>query len=146
MKSSSRTRLEVSVQNRQKRTRLSPVKVARWTQKILKILRRERAQLSLVLVGDNEIRSLHRKYLGQDTPTDVLAFEPTKGFRASRGLPFLGDVVVSVEMAKRMATRFGHSWETELLLYVCHGVLHLMGERDSTKTGKARMEVKQKKI
>jgi len=146
LKSSPRIRLEVSVQNRQKRIRLSSSKVAGWTRKILRALRWKRAGLSLALVDDTEIRSLHRKYLGEDTPTDVMAFEPAKKFDAPKGLPFLGDVVVSVEMARRRAPQFGHSWDKELLLYVCHGILHLMGERDSTKKGKIRMEAKQEKV
>jgi len=146
LKSSLRIRLEVSVQNRQKEICVSSIKVAEWTRKILRVLCWKRAELSLVLVDDAEIRSLNQKYLGKDTPTDVMAFEPAKGFVASNSLPFLGDVVVSVETAKRCSARFGHSWDAELLLYVCHGILHLMGERDSTKKGKARMETKQEKV
>lgn len=86
-----------------------------------------------MIVSDNEMRRFHRRFMGVNTPTDVLAFEP-------------GDVVVSIDTAKRVAPRYGHLWDEELLLYICHGILHLMGYRDHGKAEKARMDRKQEKI
>ena len=103
--------------------------------------------LSVVLAGDGEMRELHRQYLGEDSPTDVLAFSQREGMYLPQDpLSFLGDVVVSVDEAKRAGPRFGNRWDEELLLYLCHGILHLMGYRDSTKAGKAKMDKKQEQI
>lgn len=137
---------EILVDNRQKRVRLSPLKIAGWAKKILKVLGWKRAGLSFVFVNDSEIRRYHRQYLGEDRPTDVLAFGQIERVFSPSKTPFLGDIVISVETARREAPRYGHRWDEELLLYICHGVLHLKGYRDGTPRQKAAMERKQKEI
>lgn len=142
-----RPRFEVLVDNRQKRVRLSPAKLTRWIEEMLHALGWKRAGLSVVLVNDSEIERANRRFLGEDRPTDVLAFGQmeSRSFPAS-GFPFLGDVMVSVETARRIAPRFDNAWDEELLLYVCHGILHLMGFRDSTPRRRAQMESKQAEV
>lgn len=132
--------------NRQKEIRLSRTKLGRWVRKILREIGLKRVHLSLVLVNDSEIRRFHERFLGQDCSTDVLAFEPPKRFVPRPDPSFLGDVIVSIEAAKKAGPRFGNRWDEELLLYICHGVLHLRGYRDSTRREKARMERKQEAI
>ena len=118
-----------------------------WTRKILELVGLKRARLSLVLVDDSQIRRYHRRFRGHDWPTDVLAFEPRRGkYLPETDTPFFGDVIVSVQTAKRVAPRFGNRWDEELLLYLCHGILHLRGYRDSTPRQKVRMEKKQETI
>lgn len=118
------------ITNRQKKIRLSKTKLEQWTRKILKLAGWDRGELSVVLADDPEIARYHRRFLGEEGATDVLAFEP-------------GDLVISVETAKKAAPRFGNRWDEELLLYLCHGILHLQGYRDSTLREKARMDKKQ---
>jgi probable rRNA maturation factor len=142
-----RPRIEIAVQNRERKTRLSASRLAGWVEKILKFLGWRRVGLSLVVVSDSEMRHFNHRFLGEDRPTDVLAFGRAGGKFFDRGkTPFLGDVIVSVETARRVAPEFGNRWDEELLLYVCHGILHLMGYRDSTSRKKAQMDRKQKQI
>ena len=54
-------------------------------------------------------------------------------------LPPLGDIVISVETARRQAPLNGHNLLTELLMLALHGTLHLMGYDDSTDTERAAM-------
>lgn len=79
-----------------------------------------------------------------DSATDCLAFGPFER-RLSSG-DYLGEVVVSVEMAARVGPQFGNPWDVELLLYICHGILHLMGYRDLSKTAKHKMDKKQDQV
>jgi len=130
--------IEIFIENRQNKKRVSEAKLAGWIRKILKRMGWKKVSLSLALVTDSEIRRLHRQFMGIDSVTDVLAFPQKK--------PFLGDVVVSVETALRVGPYFGNRWDEELLLYVCHGILHLKGYRDSTARKKARMDKKQESI
>lgn len=98
----------------------------------------------MILTSDAQIRRFHRHFLGIDRPTDVLAFGQMEGkYFPQPRIPFLGDVVVSVETARRAAPQFGNRWDEESLLYVCHGILHLMGYRDSSARLKAKMDRKQ---
>ncbi len=140
-------RFEVLIENRQKRTSISRAKLERWVRRILKLVGWHRAALSVLLVSDAEIRRLHRQYKGEDRATDVLAFGQMEGKSFPQvKAPLLGDVVVSVETAKRVGPQYGNRWDKELLLYILHGILHLMGYRDSTARPKARMERKQEII
>lgn len=139
--------LEITVENCQGRTPVSRKKLARNVAKILGLLGWKRVHLGVQVVTDAGIRKLHRRFLGEDSATDVLAFSQMEGKTFPRkGSPFLGDVVVSVETARRAAPGFGNRWDEELLLYICHGILHLMGYRDSSPAKKARMDEKQEAL
>lgn len=138
---------EITIENRQKRIRISSPRLIRWVQEILERLGWKRAGLSLLLVDDTEIRHLHRRFLGKDCATDVLAFGQQEGRPfPGRGTPFLGDVVVSVETARRIGPEYGNRWDEELLIYVCHGILHLMGYQDSTPALRSKMNRKQESL
>lgn len=142
-----RPRFEIDLENRQKRIRIRPPLLLHWIKKILQELGWKRVALSVVLVNDAQIRDLHRRYLGEDRPTDVIAFGQMEGrFFPSGKMPFLGDVAVSVETARRVGPSFGNLWDRELLVYICHGILHLMGCRDTIPSERARMDKKQRQV
>jgi probable rRNA maturation factor len=89
----------------------------------------EEAEVSVLFVGDEEMRELNAKYRGIDRATDVLAFAMTEGkaFPPPEGARLLGDVVVSVETAGRQARAASHSLRREIAVLLVHGVLHLLG-------------------
>ena len=89
------------------------------------------ANATLALVGDARIRELNRDHRGYDKPTDVLSF--------SAGEPdYLGDIVISVDTARRQATRRGSNLERELKVLSLHGFLHLLGYDHETDDGEMR--------
>lgn len=92
-------------------------------------------ELSLSLVRDPAIRKLKREYFGIDAATDVLSF-PAGDFPGPGSTP-LGDIVISLDTARRNAKEFGVTFETELALYLAHGMLHLLGH-DHQKPKDAR--------
>lgn len=86
--------------------------------------------LSIVIAGEETMRALNARYLGEDAPTDVLAFPLGEGepFPRPRGQPRpLGEVIISLPMAQRQAQEQGHSLEAELARLLVHGLLHLLG-------------------
>jgi probable rRNA maturation factor len=85
------------------------------------------------LISDRRMASLHRKFMHQNGPTDVLTFQH-------------GEIFISVETAGRNARAFGSSLASELRLYIVHGLLHLHGFDDGTQAGARKMERIQKKI
>jgi probable rRNA maturation factor len=95
-------------------------------------------ELSLAVVKDPEIRALKARWLGQDEATDVLSFPAGEGPSAA-ALPLLGDVVISLDTARRVAAQLGTSLEHELALYLAHGLLHLLGHDHHTAREQARM-------
>jgi probable rRNA maturation factor len=98
-------------------------------QALLSALELTRAELSILLTGDSEIRQLNRTYRQIDAPTDVLSFPMEDEI-------VLGDVVISVDTASRQAADQVHqqrlgktTWglDEELCFLLVHGVLHLIG-------------------
>lgn len=115
---------------------------------MLKCLRWKKASLNILLVNDRRIRHLNRRYLNHDRPTDVMAFGQLEGPRPKpKGvMPFLGDIVISLDTTRRQAKIYGNSFLYELCFYLCHGLLHIMGYRDKSKSEAKRMERMQTKI
>lgn len=105
---------------------------ARWAKhlealahRFLDVLRLRDAELSLSLVGDRAIHRLNREWRQVDRPTDVLSFP--SGGAPGPGPTLLGDVVISMDTARRAARANGLRLGDELALYLAHGLLHLLG-------------------
>ena len=79
-----------------------------------------REELSVALVSDREMRGLNRRWRGKDRPTDVLSF-PLNDSRA------LGDVVISLQTARRQSREGGWPLAAELRRLLAHGILHCRG-------------------
>ena len=97
----------------------------------------EGCELSLVVVTDARIRVLKRTWFGLDEATDVLSFPA--GDSPSPGPRVLGDVVVSLDTARRVARSLGTTLDQELALYLAHGLLHLLGFDHATRRQAAKM-------
>ena len=85
------------------------------------------------MVSDKRIAEIHRRFMNNRSPTDVITFQH-------------GEIVISVETAKRQAREFGTSLGDELHLYIVHGLLHLYGFDDKTASGAAEMKRVQERI
>jgi len=116
-------------------------------QRILTELGLLEVELSLLFVNDLQIQALNRRYLCRDRPTNVLAF-PMRGGEFSTLHPhLLGDLVISVETAKRQSNRFGLNEMQMVILLMVHGVLHLIGyEHEGSKKEAREMALKQKEL
>ena len=94
------------------------------------------SELSILLADDGVVRALNRSYRGTDSATDVLSFAQGEGERFARpegAAAHLGDVVISLDTARRQAQEFGQPLQDELAHLLVHGILHLLGydhERD----------------
>ncbi len=89
--------------------------------------------MCVTYVSDAYIKRLNLKYKKINKATDVLAFSALEG-RSIKGIgSFLGDIIISVDTAKRQANIFNSTKTKELELYLVHGILHLLGYRDDTK-------------
>jgi probable rRNA maturation factor len=95
----------------------------------LRILR----EVFIWVLSDRRMALLHRQFLGQSGPTDVLTFQH-------------GEIFISVETARRHARAFGNSVTGELKLCIVHGLLHLHGFDDQTPAEARKMKTAQEKI
>ncbi|HIT62301.1 MAG TPA: rRNA maturation RNase YbeY [Candidatus Caccovivens faecavium] len=95
--------------------------------------------VSINSVSDEEIQKLNREFRNIDKVTDVLSFpnlnkssnEKLKKFSKfadfDTNLLFLGDIVISKNVAKKQAREYGHSLKREVCFLALHGFLHLLG-------------------
>lgn len=95
-------------------------------------------ELSVVLVGDPEMRALNRTYRGADRPTDVLAFALREGEDDALRADLLGDVVISLDTAARQAAARGVPPAEEVRVLLTHGLLHLLGYDHERSPAEAR--------
>ena len=139
--------MKIWIRNRQKHIPLDLRKIRRVAQRILTELGLLEAELSLLFVNDLQIQALNRRYLRRDKPTNVLAFPMRKGEFSTLHPHLLGDLVISVETAKRQSNRFGLDEMEMVILLMVHGILHLIGyEHEGTKKGAREMTLKQKEL
>ena len=134
---------QVSVRNVQRKITFNVVELEMFARKAavlcLRLPRKKKTDLktlgeiSIVIVSDRRMASLHRRFMNERGPTDVITFQD-------------GEIFINAEMAKRNARRFGNSLARELRLYVVHGLLHLHGFDDRDPAGARKMEGVQRKI
>jgi len=87
-----------------------------------------------VLVSDDAtIRSLNRRFRSKDQPTDVLSFPAD--FASPDGAPYLGDVAISLETARRQAAARGVPVEREIAVLLLHAIIHLSGHDHEADSG-----------
>jgi probable rRNA maturation factor len=137
------TALDVSVRNLQRKIPVNIAELENFAAAAirccLRLRRRQRTELSKLravfvwLISDRRMASLHRKFMHQTGPTDVLTFQH-------------GEIFISVETAKRHARAFRNPLASELCLYIAHGLLHLHGFDDRTPAATRKMKAMQKKI
>ncbi|MCX5730480.1 MAG: rRNA maturation RNase YbeY [Deltaproteobacteria bacterium] len=107
---------------------------------LLAELGRPQASLSILLTTDGRIRTLNRRWRSVDHATDVLSFP---AHRPPGGGPELGDLAISLDTARRRASRAGRSLGDEVDRYLVHGLLHLVGHdhlRPADARAMARVE------
>ena len=137
------TPAHINVRNRQRKI---PVNVAdlqifagKALRRCLQLRKRKPTDLDKLhevlvwLISDRRMASLHRKFMHQTGPTDVVTFQH-------------GEIFISVDTARRNARAFGSSLTGELRLYVVHGLLHLQGFDDRTQPGARKMKRVQQRI
>ncbi len=95
-----------------------------------------RYEISIAIVGNNQIRRLNRQFGKQSRSTDCLSFDLSDGGANS---PKSFELVVNAEKAVKEAKLRGHSAQAELALYITHALLHNLGFDDSTQVKAKKM-------
>jgi probable rRNA maturation factor len=129
--------------------RLSHLNIAllkRRANAVLRLLKQSKSELSIALVGDGEIRELNRDYRQRDRATDVLSFSLVDGDWASFRGGMLGDVVISLETARRQARTRHRSLDEETARLLIHGVLHLVGHDHEASDDYRRMRAEERRL
>lgn len=136
---------EIAISNRQRARKID----LPWLKKVISATLAElgiqRAELGIVLVGEKEMASLNAKFLGHEGATDVITFDyqspqSTGHSPQSETIELHGEIFVCVAEAGRQAKVFGTDWRSEVVRYVVHGILHLLGHDDLQPAARKRMK------
>ena len=122
---------------------IAPIDRAQMRQAVRTVLAGEDVadyEISLAFVDNPTIHRLNLRYLKHDEPTDVLSF-PLSEPSASK---LAGELVLGVEVAAEQAAARGHDVQTELTLYVIHGLLHLCGYDDHDDADRTAMRQRER--
>ena len=134
---------KITVRNLQRKSAVNIVDLEKFTAKAVKLCHRlprtkktdltQLREVSVLIVSDRKMASLHRQFMNEPGPTDVMTFQH-------------GEIFISAETARRNARRFGNDIKRELRLYVVHGLLHLHGFDDRDDASASKMKSVQTKI
>jgi probable rRNA maturation factor len=132
--------LFISVTYRQARLKIDKRLLKKVVRTILEDAGIESGEISVAVVDDRTIAKIHAEFLDDDSPTDVISFvlDSSPGYLE-------GEVVASADTAIASAPKYKWPPERELLLYIIHGVLHLVGYDDTTPKARAKMRRMERK-
>ena len=133
----------ISVTNRQRMVRVNVAALRAFAERALELCLNQPSRKSsrlanlegveVAFVSDKRIAEIHRRFMNDPSATDVITFQH-------------GEIVISVETAKRHARQFATALDHELRLYIVHGLLHLHGFEDKTAAGAAEMRRVQERL
>lgn len=134
---------KIEVRNRQRKVAVNVVDLRKLAQKAvalcLRLPKKKKTDLqtlpeiSILIVSDRRMASLHWRFMNESGPTDVMTFHH-------------GEIFISADTALRNERRFGNPLGRELTLYVVHGLLHLHGFDDRDGANARKMRTAEKRI
>ena len=142
-----RKKMEVLIDNRQNKHKISLKKIRRKARAILNALDSPDVELSILIVDDPKIEVLNKEYFNRHGPTNVIAFPMRTGQFKKITPQLLGDVVISIETAAKEGQIAAISMEERFTQLLVHGILHLIGyDHEKTKKQADKMEKKSNEI
>jgi len=126
--------LSIELSDEQTTLEIDATRITRLAEQILRDAGIRGGSLSIAVVDDPTIHELNRQFLQHDYPTDALSFLLERDCDRLEG-----EVIVSADTAARVAAELDWPAEDELLLYVVHATLHLVGHDDATVELRAAM-------
>lgn len=131
--------IDIQIADRQTLLNFDTARLEACARNILQEEGPDSCELSLAVVDDQTIHQVNRDFLKHDYPTDVISFVLDQTADTLEG-----EIVASAETAIAQAAHYGWKPEDELLLYITHGTLHLVGYDDQTPEGKAEMRERER--
>jgi probable rRNA maturation factor len=148
--------MSVTIANRQRVRKINLRLLKKITRELLAELELEKGEIGICLIAAPEMTRLNETYLKHGGSTDVIAFDYRENVgqasslshskirkirnRQDAGSTLKGEIFVCVDEAVLQARKFGTSWQSEVIRYLVHGVLHLLGFDDSSAGARRKMK------
>ena len=131
----------ITIVNRQRAKRINLRLLKQITDALLVELKIENAELGISLVAAKEMAQVNWKFLRHEGSTDVITFD-----HAEKWKQVYGELFVCADDAIQQAKKFKTSWQSEIVRYVVHGVLHLLGYDDHRAAGRQKMKREENRL
>ena len=140
--------MNLVITNRQRTKKINSRRLKEITVALLAKLKITEADLGVNLVGVREMALVNETFLQHDGPTDVITFDHRncEARSAKCEEEIHGELFICVDVAIRQAKEFGTSWQSEVVRYVVHGVLHLLGHDDRTAPLRRKMKREENRL
>jgi probable rRNA maturation factor len=139
--------MPVYLSNATRKSGLDFTAIGRTVDALLVAVDEADSSVSVSFVRDSRIRALNRDFRGLDKPTDVLSFPLVESGDAYAGAErLLGDIVISVDTARRQAADYDAPIDREVQRLLIHGVLHLLGHDHMEAGERERMEREERRL
>lgn len=137
--------MSIEIRNLNKSYRLNEAFIKRIVSEVLNFIKkRHDAEIEIIFLDDEAIKVLNKTYRRNNSSTDVLSFKI--GRREFGQKKFLGEVFISLDRAFENSKIFGKCFESEVALYIVHGILHLFGYDDENEKDRLRMSKRQSQV
>jgi len=113
-------------------------KIRQWLKYLAKSEKYSIQNINYIFCCDDYLHEINVKYLNHDTYTDIITFDQSETEKQIEA-----DIFISLERVKENAKTFSISYYDELHRILAHGLLHLCGFSDKTKTNKLKMSRKE---
>ena len=97
-------------------------------------------EINFIFCNDDYLQKINEKHLQHTDLTDVITFD------YSQRKKLIGDIYISIERVKENASKFDTTFKSEIARVMIHGILHLTGYDDKSKTEKKRMREMENKF
>lgn len=150
--------MTLSTANRQHTRKINLRLLKQIAEALLAELKIQNAEVEINLVAATAMTRLNEKFLQHAGPTDVLTFDYAnqggQGFVATPNVrattkrcpPLHGEIFICVDEAILQAGTYRTGWQSEIIRYLIHGVLHLLGHDDSTAGKRHRMKQEESRL
>jgi len=134
--------MKLNIINLQKLHFIDKNRVKKLISSILKV-EKKNAELNLVFTDNKKIKKINKTFLGHNFVTDVISFAYNNSSLENN---ISGEIIISVEMAVKLAQKLKCTIEGEIALYLVHGLLHLLGYNDKLKRDARKMHQREKEL
>jgi probable rRNA maturation factor len=140
--------MNMVITNRQRTRKINARLLKQIVRGLFAELKITEAELGINFVGAKEMAKVNRRFLQHEGSTDVITFGYEKPEARSQKLELKihGELFVCVDEAVLQAKEFGTNWQSEVVRYIVHGVLHLLGHDDLRTAARRRMKREENRL
>ncbi len=138
--------MNIVIANRQRTRHINARYLKLITTGLFEELAIQDGELGINLVGAREMTLVNETFLKHTGSTDVITFDHTNGAPKKASPTLHGELFVCVDEAILQARRFRTHWQSEVVRYIVHGVLHLRGHDDLRAEPRRRMKREENRL